>query len=790
MNLFWKRMKNCLTTKFMTNNRGLSLVELICAIAILGVVTASVGSIMVISAKHYQRGVTEVGLQQEAQFAANQIADLVIDTTAEVTYTDAGAAKELSIQKEDRCYKVTYRSADARIVLSEYQINADNTLTLVGEAEQLMAENVTDFEAVIPADFMDSGSLQLRLKFEDGDKTFESWYTITARNGILEENIMEASATLITESEVTLEPNQTFLLEATVIGPANTNVIWSLENNNDTDTVVYQDATTGLWYLKIGRDETSASMQLQVKTVATRSDNLTPLAARYIPIHVRRVNAISVSGGCTSGTDYVSGSVYRVSATLDGTALERVLSVNYDVDYVDPYQIAWTYELTNPAGETVTNIGNYIDFNESRTGVTPFTDITLKQDLGLMTLKVTATALHPAGTNKTTQSYDSLSDTWALYDSTPVPLGGKSLLGVEIVPTALEAFHPTYASVVSTDGFTNDEKAADLVYTWSVDRTDLVESYTNGTSGQTFQVKFTQAAANQIVTITLRVKSLSLSALYGTEIYVEDTIVYNVPRAGDGGDSYLERGKDGNNNIPIRFTMPDGITNMLYSDNTDTRNWDVYLCDASGNAISSPGFNIKDYLSLAVSQGQIICNITTELPLNQDYYVMVKAYYQNWQGAAGVEGAEYWTYERIIYIPKVTIQCEDMTIEWLNHWDNTYLGPIYHLYGYYHDKWKVTDANNVPINCGVEVLDIQFTQDENTNATVGVTFPIGTAEYVESGNNNTFKWYFKTPITANDADDNLYSVKVQSITVKVYAKEAPDIYDICTIYFVDNENNY
>lgn len=781
MKQFLKRMKNCMISKLKSDNRGLSLVELLCAIAILGVVTASVGSIMVISAKNYQRGVTEVGLQQEAQLAANQIADLVIDTTATVTYTDAGAAKELSIQKEDRCYKVTYRSADAKVVLTEYMINADSTLTLVGEAEQLMAENVTDFEAVVPADFMDSGSLQLRMKFEDGGKVFESWYTITARNGVLEENVVEASATLITESEVTLEPNQTFLLEATVIGPANTNVIWSLENNNDTDTLVYQDATTGLWYLKIGRDETSTSMQLQVRTVATRSDNLTPLATRYIPIHVRRVNAISVSGTKTAGADYMTNAEYRVSATLDGTSLERVLSVNYDVDYVDPYQIAWTYELTDAAGNAVTNIGDYIDFNESRTGVTPFTDITLKQDLDFMTLTVTATAMHPAGTNKTTQSYDSLSESWTLHN--PAPASTKSLLGVEIVPTALEAFHPTYASVVSTDGFTNEEKETDLVYTWSVDRTDLVESYTNGTSGKTFQVKFTQAAANQVVTITLRVKSLSLSALYGADVYKEASITYTVPRAGDSGDSYLERGKDGNNNTPIRFNMPDGITNMLYTDTSDIRNWDVYLCDASGNPISSPGFNIKDYLSLSVSQGQVICNITTELPLNEDYHVMVQVYYTDWKGAQGRADGQYWTYERIIYIPKVTIQCEDITVEWIDRWDNTYLGPIYHLYGYYHDKWKVVDENDIPINCGVEVLDIQFTQDESTNATVDVTFPYGTAEYTESGSNNTFKWYFKTPISGTG---NLDSVMVQSITVKVYAKEDPNIYDICTMYFVNN----
>ena len=70
------------------NNKGLTLMELICAIAILAIVTASIGSVMVVSARSYQRDSDEVSLQQEAQVTANQIADLVIDSTAgAVSYT-------------------------------------------------------------------------------------------------------------------------------------------------------------------------------------------------------------------------------------------------------------------------------------------------------------------------------------------------------------------------------------------------------------------------------------------------------------------------------------------------------------------------------------------------------------------------------------------------------------------------------------------------------------------------------------------------------------------------------
>lgn len=87
------------------DNRGLTLVELLCSIAILSVLAAAVGSVLVVSAKNYQRGTSEINLQQEAQLTANQIADLIIDTTAPLQY-DA-AANTLTVNKAGVEYQVT-----------------------------------------------------------------------------------------------------------------------------------------------------------------------------------------------------------------------------------------------------------------------------------------------------------------------------------------------------------------------------------------------------------------------------------------------------------------------------------------------------------------------------------------------------------------------------------------------------------------------------------------------------------------------------------------------------------
>ena len=69
MRLFRKRILKL-------GNRGLSMVELICAIAIVSLLGTTVSSIMVVSANTYRRGAAETEVQQEAQLVANQISSL------------------------------------------------------------------------------------------------------------------------------------------------------------------------------------------------------------------------------------------------------------------------------------------------------------------------------------------------------------------------------------------------------------------------------------------------------------------------------------------------------------------------------------------------------------------------------------------------------------------------------------------------------------------------------------------------------------------------------------------
>ena len=109
MKRFKKRMKKL-------DNRGLSLVELICAMAILSIIGTIVGGILVVSAQSYDTGINEAELQQEAQMVVNQINDLVIDTTATESVTFDGTT--LTIPEGTKTHYVKYDSSVKKLYYS------------------------------------------------------------------------------------------------------------------------------------------------------------------------------------------------------------------------------------------------------------------------------------------------------------------------------------------------------------------------------------------------------------------------------------------------------------------------------------------------------------------------------------------------------------------------------------------------------------------------------------------------------------------------------------------------
>ncbi len=115
MGIIMKRILNKIIGKSYKDNRGLSLVEVLCAVAIMALVTGVIGSVIVISTRTYRRGISETNIQQEAQLAANNIGNIIKDACG-VVY---GASNEFYVKdgvyNEDGTPKLTDEDGTVRV---------------------------------------------------------------------------------------------------------------------------------------------------------------------------------------------------------------------------------------------------------------------------------------------------------------------------------------------------------------------------------------------------------------------------------------------------------------------------------------------------------------------------------------------------------------------------------------------------------------------------------------------------------------------------------------------------
>lgn len=261
------------------NNRGLSLVELICAMAILSIIGTIVGGILVVSAKSYDTGINEAELQQEAQMVVNQINDLVIDTTATESVTFDGTT--LTIPEGTKTHYVKYDAAAKKLYYS-----CDG-----GEiaGDQLMATGITAFNADTST-FKDSGNLYLDIGLErmsnGTERNFNATFQITSRNGVVDTT---PAASIDVIDDVLLEPNQSYEFHPQVVGISNQAVTWEIVGGN-TDSNTHMIGNT----IYVGSSEAGSIVHLLVKT-ATKDADGNAMAMRAVRVRIRRINSVNVN---------------------------------------------------------------------------------------------------------------------------------------------------------------------------------------------------------------------------------------------------------------------------------------------------------------------------------------------------------------------------------------------------------------------------------------------------------------------------------------------------------------
>ena len=385
MKLFRKRILKL-------GNKGLSMVELICGITILAIIGTSISSMLIVSANSYDRGSAEAEVQQEAQLVANQISDLLIDATADVTYS----GNVLTITQGTDVYTVTYKSGEQKLYYAEN-----------GGTSQLMAEGLESFSVDV-TDFPEHGYARLNMKFKNDAQEYPAVFTITARNKEVSE-ATEVVASIALPANIYTEPLYAFELNATCYGMANPDVDWELIGAKSSGEVIDNNSSA---IVKLGADE-DANM-VRVRAYVEKDGVL--LAENYVNVYVRRVTGMAINLEGRNGAEFASGTKYTFKATADGTNLNNAGSLEAGGFYKSPYGVDWSIEEGN-AYATITSLAG----DNTRATLT----LTQAMTPGVPVV-IKATAKHPDGDNKSGEDYGDVSETYTLILNDPYiePDGG------------------------------------------------------------------------------------------------------------------------------------------------------------------------------------------------------------------------------------------------------------------------------------------------------------------------------------------------------------------------------
>ena len=184
-------------------NSGYSLVELITTLAILAIASVTIFGFMMLAVNNYSKGHNQVELSYESQIAANQITNLVMDTTRGIEYdyatdeatgeltdgttatliksdseivladaTDSIKSKSLwLIYDENNKYQIIWKAEEKKIYLRQYTKSApaeDGSTTWDVEYDDVygvLAEYVEDFSFDI-SKAEDEHIVRMELKFK------------------------------------------------------------------------------------------------------------------------------------------------------------------------------------------------------------------------------------------------------------------------------------------------------------------------------------------------------------------------------------------------------------------------------------------------------------------------------------------------------------------------------------------------------------------------------------------------------------------------------------------------
>ena len=395
--------------------KGFTLVEVIVSLAIMTIVAGSVGAFIIAGNNSYLRGNKELTLQEEAQLAANQMIDLIIDVEQDIKFTpdhadtavdlDGNTAKdaagneittahvsELRLVNNENTYMIRWQgtaSGDYATANQVYLYEVKNTTDadgnlVVGDpttaTPALMAEHVTSFSVDL-SQVKDKRKVILNMTFTYQDRSYDIAETIKLRNDLEKTGTAYAwiSALTIDPPSATLPQGKIQQFTYNLSGDAEAvaeGVTWSVSyaSGANCKSTINQDGI-----LKVDDDETIGTDVLVVKCTAKADTSM--VAYAYVTVEERLIDSISIT---PKDVEVVRGKSQAFECTLTGKESAVAQGVKWKVTYADGSTTTFS---------TMPNVSDLINT----------LNISKSESIGVKVLKVTCMA--NADTTKSDSAY-------------------------------------------------------------------------------------------------------------------------------------------------------------------------------------------------------------------------------------------------------------------------------------------------------------------------------------------------------------------------------------------------
>ena len=188
------------------NDRGLTLIEMVIAIAIIGIFSTVVMTFITSGANFYRKTSITTKLQSDMQPTLERIENAIMDTNKSIayTYSNGGSAIENDInqpvtaEKEVVCtstdLSVSAKEGDCLLTIFQWSPSEqilyynegfikDGKKSVSTASRAVLTENVSGFQVDI-SKAKSEGIVLFRLTLKNGDKEISQLYTVTLRNKV------------------------------------------------------------------------------------------------------------------------------------------------------------------------------------------------------------------------------------------------------------------------------------------------------------------------------------------------------------------------------------------------------------------------------------------------------------------------------------------------------------------------------------------------------------------------------------------------------------------------------